>query len=264
MAAAMDSGFSGTYAGLSASPVYQGMRSMLAESDAMAAELRVRVEEYGRRVKELSEQVNNIPVRNSDADLVVLVDAKRRRWGKALSEIAALYPYRAPQALREGAPVILFSRFPIVREKVVRPPRGQRPYLLAELAVDGQPLMVVGVHPSSPSPGRPGHSRQRNHELDHIAAMVGDADQPMIVAGDFNTTPWSPHFQDLITAGGLRNASDGHGYIATWPEWFWPALIPIDHVLLKGRLAVTTIRRGPAIGSDHYPLLADLRLLADP
>jgi endonuclease/exonuclease/phosphatase (EEP) superfamily protein YafD len=203
-------------------------------------------------------------VRNSDADLVVLVDAKRRRWGKALSEIAALYPYRAPQALREGAPVILFSRFPIVREKVVRPPRGQRPYLLVELAVDGQPLMVVGVHPSSPSPGRPGHSRQRNHELDHIAAMVGDADQPMIVAGDFNTTPWSPHFQDLITAGGLRNASDGHGYIATWPEWFWPALIPIDHVLLKGRLAVTTIRRGPAIGSDHYPLLADLRLLADP
>ena len=26
-------------------------------------------------------------------------------------------------------------------------------------------------------------------------------------------------------------------------------------------MAVTTLRRGPAIGSDHYPLIADLRLL---
>ena len=203
-------------------------------------------------------------VRASDADLVVLVEASRRRWGKALSELAALYPYRAPQALPERAPVVLFSRLPIVREEVVRAPRGQRPYLLAELSVGGQPLVVVGVHPSSPSPGEPHRSRQRNHELDHIAAIVRDADRPLIVAGDFNTTPWSPHFRDLIAAGGLRNAAGGQGYVPTWPPWFWPALIPIDHVLLKGAWAVTTIRRGPAIGSDHYPIIADLRLLFGP
>ncbi|HZA67117.1 MAG TPA: endonuclease/exonuclease/phosphatase family protein [Geminicoccaceae bacterium] len=204
-------------------------------------------------------------VRASDADLVMLVEANRRRWGKALSELAALYPYRAPQALPEGGvPVVLFSRLPIVREEVVRAPRGQRPYLLAELTVGGQPLMVVGVHPSSPSPGEPHRSRRRNHELDHIAAIVRDADRPLIVAGDFNSTPWSPHFRDLIAAGGLRNAAGGQGYVPTWPRWFWPALIPIDHVLLKGPLAVTTIRRGRAIGSDHYPIIADLRLLCGP
>jgi protein tyrosine kinase modulator len=59
---ARSSEFGGAYAGLSGSPVYQGMRSMLAESDAMAAELRVRVAEYESRVQELSDQVNNIPV----------------------------------------------------------------------------------------------------------------------------------------------------------------------------------------------------------
>lgn len=61
LAAMRDSDFSG-YAGLSSSPVYQGMRSMLAESDAMVAELRVRVDEYGNRVKLLTDQVNNVPV----------------------------------------------------------------------------------------------------------------------------------------------------------------------------------------------------------
>ena len=62
LAAVRDGDFSGAYAGLSSSPVYQGMRSMLAESDAMVAELRVRVAEYENRVKQLSDQVNNIPV----------------------------------------------------------------------------------------------------------------------------------------------------------------------------------------------------------
>jgi endonuclease/exonuclease/phosphatase (EEP) superfamily protein YafD len=203
-------------------------------------------------------------VGRADADLVVLVDAKSRRWRPVLDELGALYPYRAPSSWRAGAPVILLSRHPVVAEEVVRPPRGRRPYLVAELAVGGQPLVVVAVHPSSPSPTGPGHSRRRNRELDHIAEVVRNAERPVIVAGDFNTTPWSPHFKDLVAAAGLRNAARGHGYIATWPTWFWPALIPIDHVLLKGTLAATTVRRGLPIGSDHFPIIADLRLLPSP
>jgi endonuclease/exonuclease/phosphatase (EEP) superfamily protein YafD len=133
---------------------------------------------------------------------------------------------------------------------------------LAEVAVGGATLVVAGVHPSSPSPTEPGDTRRRNRELDHIAEIAGDAERPVIVAGDFNTTPWSPYFQDLLAGAGLRNAAEGHGYIGTWPAPFWPALIPIDHVLLKGPLAATAVRRGPAIGSDHYPIIADLRLLS--
>jgi endonuclease/exonuclease/phosphatase (EEP) superfamily protein YafD len=135
---------------------------------------------------------------------------------------------------------------------------------MAEVAVGGRPLLVVGAHPTSPSPTRPGDSRRRNRELDHLATTVSAWDRPAIVTGDFNTTPWSPHFRDLVAAGGLRDAALGHGYIATWPTWFWPARIPIDHVLLKGPLAVAALRRGPAAGSDHFPLIADLRVLANP
>lgn len=49
------------FSGLASSPVYQGMRSMLAETEAQAAELRVRVAEYERRVEELGQKVNQIP-----------------------------------------------------------------------------------------------------------------------------------------------------------------------------------------------------------
>lgn len=51
-----------TPVGLAASPVYQGMRAMLAEAEAREAELQVRVREYERRKQELTERVNNIPV----------------------------------------------------------------------------------------------------------------------------------------------------------------------------------------------------------
>lgn len=203
-------------------------------------------------------------IRAADADLVVLVDAKLQRWNSILAGLGALYPYQSPQAWRERPPVVLFSRHPILDEQVVRPPGGQRPYLVAEVALGGTTLVVAGVHPSSPSPTEAGDTRHRNRELDHIAEVAGEAERPVIVAGDFNTTPWSPRFQDLLAAAGLRNAAEGQGYIGTYPTAFWPALIPIDHVLLKGPLVATAVRRGPSIGSDHYPIVADLRLLAGP
>jgi polysaccharide chain length determinant protein (PEP-CTERM system associated) len=48
--------------GLQSSPVYQQMRSMLAESEARAAELRVRAAEYKKRVEEIEGKVDQIPL----------------------------------------------------------------------------------------------------------------------------------------------------------------------------------------------------------
>ncbi|MEQ8264489.1 XrtA system polysaccharide chain length determinant [Pseudohaliea sp.] len=58
---AMGPGAASTFSGVANSPVYQGMRTMLAEADASVAELSVRVGEYERRVEELAEKVNSIP-----------------------------------------------------------------------------------------------------------------------------------------------------------------------------------------------------------
>jgi len=199
-------------------------------------------------------------LRAADADLVLLVEAHTEGWPDALGAIGDLYPYRAPEGWRDGAPVILFSRHPIIEERTIRPPMGRRPYLMAEVVADGHPVTVAGVHPASPSPADATDSRRRNLELDHIAQNLQGADRPVLVAGDFNTTPWSPHFRDLLDAADLRLAAAGHGHVATWPKSVWPARIPIDHVLVKGPVAVVDFARGPSIGSDHFPVIADLRV----
>ena len=200
-------------------------------------------------------------VRGSDADLVVLVDAESERWRGVLAALGDLYPHRAPASWREGAPVILFSRRPVPAEAVVRPSAGaDRPYVVARLAAPRATPLVVGVHPASPSPTEPEDSRERNHQLDHIGATVEGVAGPVIVAGDFNATPWSPHLRDLLAATGLRDAGAGQGWLPTWPVRLGPAGIPIDHVLVRGQVAVAGLRRGPDVGSDHYPLIADLRV----
>ena len=50
------------FSGLQRSPVYQQMRTMLAETEARAAELAVRVGEYKLRVQSLEDLVENIPI----------------------------------------------------------------------------------------------------------------------------------------------------------------------------------------------------------
>lgn len=50
------------YSTLGNSPLYEGMRTMLAETEGEVASLQTRVEEYARRVKDLGDRVNNIPV----------------------------------------------------------------------------------------------------------------------------------------------------------------------------------------------------------
>jgi endonuclease/exonuclease/phosphatase (EEP) superfamily protein YafD len=199
-------------------------------------------------------------VRGSGADLVVLVDARGERWRPVLAAVGDLYPYRVPDDWREGGQVLLFSREPVLADTVVQPGAAPRPYLVAKLAtVTGAPL-VVAVHPTSPSPTEAVETRERNFELGRIADAVGGVAGPVVVAGDFNTSPWSPRFRDLLAATGLRDAARGQGWVGTWPAWFRPALVPIDHVLVGGPVAVADLRRGPFVGSDHYPLVADLRL----
>ncbi|MGZ3375120.1 MAG: endonuclease/exonuclease/phosphatase family protein [Phenylobacterium sp.] len=85
----------------------------------------------------------------------------------------------------------------------------------------------------------------------------------MVLAGDFNSTPWSF----------ARKRDDGeYGLIrrdralATWPTghagpWPWPApfpFLPIDHVYAGPGWATVSVKRGPRLGSDHYPIVVTL------
>jgi endonuclease/exonuclease/phosphatase (EEP) superfamily protein YafD len=118
---------------------------------------------------------------------------------------------------------------------------------------------VVGVHRSWPT---------RVRELGVETAYLQNVIRPfprdsLIVAGDFNSTPWSFARRREDAALGLTRRTRA---VFTWPAErvshnHLPALapvLPIDHVYAGSGWRTVSVRRGPKLGSDHYPVVVTL------
>lgn len=118
-------------------------------------------------------------------------------------------------------------------------------------------VAILGVHALSPTDAE--RAALRNAQLAFAADWADRQEGPHIVTGDFNATPWSYPFRRLVASTGLRNSQAGFGIEASFPTtWFFALRVPIDHLLYSDRLAVADRRLGPALGSDHFPLVVDL------
>ena len=93
-----------------------------------------------------------------------------------------------------------------------------------------------------------------------ILALVIHEEDPVIVLGDLNATPWSPVFKKLLGETRLVDARRGFGLRPTWPSTFPPLWIPIDHCLVSPGIEIRDFRVGPACGSDHHALVVDMAL----
>ncbi len=97
----------------------------------------------------------------------------------------------------------------------------------------------------------------RDQQLAHITGRVG-RDPQVLVAGDFNATPWSQAYRSFRRNTELQDSSAA---TLPWPTWFGGSAVasvlavPIDHVLHGKGWRVVERRIGPDIGSDHRPLI---------
>jgi len=199
-------------------------------------------------------------LRNSRPDAAVLVEITPR-WRAALAPLRDEFPwqYYAPGRDSPGGDshgTLLLSRWPVGRIETVPMGPHADPTVAAQLDVRGRILRVIGVHPSWPL--GPAVSAERNQELSRLAALARATPAPLIMAGDFNVTALSPHFQAFLAQSGLRWAAQGAGWQPTWPTFLPIAGIEIDHAFVSSGIAVRRFARGPNIGSDHRPILVDL------
>ncbi len=84
--------------------------------------------------------------------------------------------------------------------------------------------------------------------------------ESIIVAGDFNTAPWSSPFRKLLRLTDMRNTNQGYGMQSTWNSHSPIFLrMPIDHILCSRKFKVAYRKVGGDVGSDHLPVVATLR-----
>jgi endonuclease/exonuclease/phosphatase (EEP) superfamily protein YafD len=84
---------------------------------------------------------------------------------------------------------------------------------------------------------------------------------PLIVAGDFNLTPWTDKLAALTQATGLGRYNTFH---FTWPLRVHGVdvlpLVATDNVFASPHFAKIAVKAGPRLGSDHRPVIADIAL----
>ena len=199
-------------------------------------------------------------------DIVVLQETTAR-WEEALSA-ARLYPYESSGMARGRDALKVYSRLPILSEtglkRAFTEERAYKQPLRLELDMGGKPLFLYAFHPETPR--HLWQWRDRNAYLSAAAGAVkGDLEKaPVVVAGDWNTPTWSPFFRNFLKQAGLASTAGGWLQPVTRFSLKLEAIAyigaSIDHVAVSPDIAVRARRVGPAFGSNHLPVIADLLL----
>jgi endonuclease/exonuclease/phosphatase (EEP) superfamily protein YafD len=201
-------------------------------------------------------------VRAEDPDLILMTEAGDSLQ-PMIGRLRAIYPHQVDCMDLLRCRLLLLSKRPLANASAT--PRrgnqggnqgnqGQRPPLVrAEIETGGGKLTLLGVHVS-----RPFYAREHFADLAGIRDTVGATSGPVLLAGDFNATPWSwSLYRFQRQTGLLRHRTLG----VTWPERApLTALLLIDHVLTRGPITTLGARSGPNMGSDHLPVVTRISL----
>ncbi len=193
-------------------------------------------------------------VRSEDPDVLLVMEIDDG-WLAELSELRDDYPHGDAAPRGDNFGIGLFSKVPVESLQVTYLGGAGVPSIQTALKVGDETINLVGTHPLPPI-GR--NSNIRNEQLSAAADLAAGMKGPVILAGDLNVTPWSPYFRDLLRRSGLRDSRCGFGVQASWPSGWGVAGIPIDHVLVSDDILVKERHIGPAFGSDHRAVIADL------
>ncbi len=176
-------------------------------------------------------------IRATRPDIVTLQELTSRN-AALVRDLRDEYPYQASCALVEWARVAILSRWPVE----------------GEICLEGQGL--VGFQVKSPEglfwafslhafwPWPHGQADQ----FDTILPVLGDLEEPVVIAGDFNMVPWSFALRSIERSIGATRAGP---LFSTLTKMGAP--LPIDHVYAPGG---GQAEPRPLFGSDHSGVLA--------
>ncbi len=182
---------------------------------------------------------------------------------KSLQSLNDIYPYQFPESPTKHADVYIISKHKIIAGEIIdtsSPGLPSKTGFHARIEIAGltDPLSFYTIHTKSPMSKK--RFKQRNQELSHMANLIeSDSSKAIIFTGDWNISPYSPHFKSMLIKSKLS-----HRYNGLWPPTTWPSIflahflkIPIDHILASDKLHLKNYSTIGAMRSDHHPIIAE-------
>ncbi|MFM7058186.1 MAG: endonuclease/exonuclease/phosphatase family protein [Planctomycetota bacterium] len=208
-------------------------------------------------------------LQQSAADVLVVVELNPALRQSLTTQLTPDYPHtvwadREPGAFGIG----LLSRLPLQNPHINHfgataqsssIPRV--PAISVDVRTPAGPVRLIAVHCIPPIGQHNFQVRSRQLADAAIAAKKTAANNPVLLVGDLNLTPWAPAFHDFLQHARLINPASGSGVEPTWnagPRY--PCGLLIDHILHSPQLTCLNRQIPPSINSDHRPVLALFRI----
>jgi len=199
----------------------------------------------------------------SDAD-VLLFQEFTPKWREAISgALDGDYPYRLLEDRLDAFGAAIYSRYPFVEPVAWSLPLAELglPELRAVIDVEGTQIAVYNVHLMPPR----GFNRLRQNRamFADLLDVLSAEHLPVMIGGDFNFTPSSSQAAAFRNAGFTEaHTQAGWGRGSTWPVTSFYRYVPgvrLDQIYVRGGLTCVGSRTGIGAGSDHRPVVVDVR-----
>lgn len=204
-----------------------------------------------KKVAALIERVN--------PDIVFLMETNLR-WVEALNSVLARYQTVVREPRDDYYGLVFATRLDAREARSVRLSTDTTPSVYAELtAPDGvTPFRFVGLHPRPPVPGE--DTNERDAQVLYAARFARKSGIPIVTMGDFNDVAWSDTSQRFKHVGSYLDPRIGRGLYSSFNANHFLIRCPIDQIFVTPDVAMVAFGRGPHVGSDHFPMIATIRL----
>lgn len=210
------------------------------------------------------EIINWISNQDEPFDLIAIQEANKN-FELYAEELKKIYPYQIIETREHAFGMHVLSKYDFLDvEKIsVLGPVFENFYFKITIKPSGfeESVDIFPLHAVPPT-GK-AYWEQRNLEIRQVLNEIGDSKgRNTIFMGDWNLSPYSPFFIDILKFANLKIATTRIFPDPTWPsklhiDFLNIFQIPIDHILFSDNLVPLNKRVDKAMGSDHHPVIMD-------
>jgi len=215
--------------------------------------------------KKYDKLINEIYLKSPD---VVILQEVNKAWLKNIESIKTIYPYFVDCPRDDNFGLSLYSKYPLSNAVAEYWTDRYVPIIRAQIKKDETLVTIYCVHTLPPVNNE--YILTRNNmllKINNILHKASKDGENIIIAGDFNTTIFSPAYKKIIDPPFNSNITiyDAIRYLpkieGTWNAYHLPVFrITLEHILSIPPVVPVKTGLGHKIGSDHFPVFAEFAI----
>lgn len=200
-------------------------------------------------------------IENENPDIVIAQETNSL-WLENIASLKEKYPFFIEHPRDDNFGIALYSKLPILEKSVEFWTEDEVPVVKVLFEKENKRILLYAVHTLPPVSKE--YFLTRNEMLKNInQIIVQNNKKNIIIAGDFNTTNYSPNYKKYIGDANIFDAyiKLGNIFDGSWNVKHPPFMrITLEHVLSTKDITPITYKKGSDIGSDHFPVFVDFSL----